>query len=313
MLSTLHRLDHLSTCLRGNVKSWSRSPRLGVLRRERPVRCRSPSAPRSARSRTDKRVTVDRLPDAYLSPGVVSDLLPCRPAPGERGAVLTAPHDSGRARTPRGRWRHAADHRGPRYGDAGGQAGRGERPAGAPGAPRPGPDQRPRPVRGGAHRPSSRPGCSARTNPRARHHGRGCCCPPRSWWTSRRMPSRRPVRRTLGTRSRPERVPVPAPAGGPAPPSTPSPAPPPPMPLAGPAAAAPVAEEEAGAGDRRQADRPPGAGGSLGCRRWRRSWFAATTSAAQRGHRCPATGPGQPPADHPRRRTTRAHPWRPRP
>ncbi len=313
-LSTLYRLDHLSTRLRRNANS------LVVLSggseasgESRPVAL-SDAVRASLGSVEDyKRVTVDRLPDAYLSPGVVSDLLLLLAELLENAVLFSPPRTTvevhGRLEADGACLLTIVDHGmgmpEDRLAEENARLERRERL-----------DLAPTNVLGlfVVGRIARRHGLDVRLEPTPEH---GITVrvllpaevlvdlAPHALPAARPEDARHPVAPRAGARPSARRRrcpaidPVTAPAAAPA---------------AGRAGRRrPGGSGGGGGGDRRQADRPPGAGGALGCRWWRRSWFAATTSAAQRGHRCPATGPGQPPADHPRRRTTRAHPWRPRP
>ena len=194
LLDRLYRLDHVSTRLRRNANS------LVVLSgaAEQQITGEPLSVADTIRSALGEiegfqRVRLGAVGDARAGAGRHLGRDPAaRRAAGERHVVLAAAH-RGRGRGADGRRRRRADpDRRPRARHDAGAAGGGERPAGLPGAARPGADRRARAVRGRAagaparHRRAAAPDAGHRrdgggTDPGAARRavgpaGAGCGC-----------------------------------------------------------------------------------------------------------------------------------------
>ena len=155
----LYRLDHVSSRLRRNASSLvvlsgaaGANPHLAPLPLADVVRLALGEIEDYTRVDVQVTGTVMSAPGGRQRPGPDAGR-----ADGERHRLLAAAHP-GRRRHRRDATdvRALLDRGGPRHRHAGRAARRGERPAGAPRAARPGPDRGARPVRGGPAGPSAR-------------------------------------------------------------------------------------------------------------------------------------------------------------
>jgi HAMP domain-containing protein len=183
LLDRLYRLDHVSTRLRRNANS------LVVLSgaTEQQITSEPLSVADTIRSALGEiegfqRVRLGSVGDELLAPDRHRGRHPAaRRAAGERHLVLAAAHRGrGRGAVERRRRRAGPDRR-PRARHDAGAAGGGERPAGLPGAARPGAHRRARAVRGRAAGPAARDRRAAAADAGDRRDGRGTDPRGRRW------------------------------------------------------------------------------------------------------------------------------------